>query len=288
MSETTTLMAKVECATPGCAEQVEIEVWEGWEGDRDGTYARILRNTIHCDAHEVEALEAAKEALRQKKREVWVDAMRYSGIPKPLRDLTWEDYALTEPEDVVEPASPGAPEGRVTTSAEASALRKAAWEQAQSWAKGEFRGLVLSGAVGIGKTRLAGIAARGLIYHQVAALLDPDSTARVVPIRWVSVPDLIHKSKGEFGSDRRREAEQLMSSGNGLVLDDVDKVKPTELSLDLLFEAVEKRENRAAPLLVTTNMRYPELVDHLGDPLASRIAGYCRGLRMVGEDRRTL
>lgn len=281
------LVKDLPCATPGCADTIEVEVWEGWEDDHEGAYKRILLNTVHCDKHAAEAVAAGEEEERQKKRRLYADALRHSYIPKPWHGKGWEDYDLEEPADVVVFDKATNAEKLIATAEDASQMRAAAVAAARRWAEGSILGLVLAGPVGLGKTRLAGIAAQALIYRRIKGLSGTSLDRSVMPVRWVSVPDLIHKSKGDFGSDRRREAEKIITGAGAIVLDDIDKVKPTEVALDLLFEAIESRTNNGAQLLVTTNMRYPELVQLLGDPIASRIAGYCEGVRMVGEDRRT-
>lgn len=268
------LDATLPCTQPGCSATVVVEDFEALA--EDSVWRQMIREAAKCDEHN----DDGAEEVRQKKRLRYAEAISASLIPSELRGLRWEDYDTEESEDVKEG------EKVIATAAEASSMRVEALAAARKWAAGEIRGLVLAGRVGVGKTRLAGIAAQALIYRRIAGLEGTELDRSRIPVRWVMVPELIHKSKGEFGSDRKRDSEKIMSSGGALVLDDIDKVKPTEAAMDLLFEAIEGRKARGASLLVTTNMRYPELRDHLGDPVASRIAGYCEGIRIVGDDRR--
>lgn len=78
----------------------------------------------------------------------------------------------------------------------------------------------------------------------------------------------------------------LLKRSVPLVLDDIDKVAPSDFTLDLLFEAIDERVNSGTALLVTTNLHYPDLEDRFGEPIASRLAGYCKAHRLDGPDRR--
>lgn len=258
---------------------MELEVWEGWEEERGGLYKRLIEGMVKCDAHVQAAEAAAQERDRQRRRALYVSALSSAYLPKVLRGLKWSDFDREEPEDFYEGE-------KLISAADASKTRVAALEQARRWAAGEIRGLVLAGAVGIGKSRLAAIAAQDLIYHTIKRLTPERLDKPAMPIRWVRMPALIHMSKGEYRSDRRREAEKIISGGAALVLDDIDKTQPTEVSLDLIFEALESRMGHGAPVLITTNMRYEALEEHIGHPIASRIAGYCAGCRILGADRR--
>lgn len=258
----------VEVPSPGYA-----ELKDPWRSMMD----KLCRCEEHDDSDEAEA-----EELRQMKRGHYREALAFALIPPKLRGLGWSDLDREEPEEVQTIDSKG---NAVTVSAaEASRLRSAAIDAAVRWSQGKIGGLVLAGRVGIGKSRIAAVAAQSLIYHRVDAQRLGDQA--IAPIRWVSVPRLIRDSRGDYGTDARRDAEKIMHGMGGLVLDDIDKVKPTELALDLIFESLEIRIGNGSPLLVTTNKRFPELQDQLGDPIASRIAGNCEGYRIVGEDRR--
>jgi DNA replication protein DnaC len=262
-----------------CGKPVEVEDYdtlvEPWK--------RMLDEVLVCDECDDGGERMAKE-LREMKRGIYASAVADARFPERMRGLRWRDMEREEPEDVVHRDQRTGKETVVATAAEATATRVAAIESAEAWARGEIKGLVLAGRVGVGKSRLAAVAAQGLIYHRVNAL--PLDSKPIMPIRWVSVPKLIRNSRGDFDSDARRDAQKVIAGGMGLVLDEIDKVKPTEFALDLLFEAIDGRASDGKPLLLTTNMRFPELKDLLGSPIASRIAGYCQGRRIIGEDRR--
>jgi DNA replication protein DnaC len=165
-----------------------------------------------------------------------------------------------------------------------SELRRLAWEPretaavkaAKRWAAGELPGLLLIGAVGRGKTWLAATAA----WHRLG----------VEPIRWTLGSDLVAMIDAGFGSTERSQALNIVRSARGLVLDDLDKVRPTAAVAEMMLLAIDKRITAGRPLLVTTNCEPSELAKHFvepyGDAIVSRLRGYCRAYRLGGDDRR--
>jgi DNA replication protein DnaC len=145
---------------------------------------------------------------------------------------------------------------------------------ARRWAAGEIQGVLLFGSIGGGKTGLAAAATMGRL--------------RLEPVRWVSVPSLIARSLASFGSDERGDAIAELTGGGTVVLDDLDKVKPSAWVLAQLFVAIDSRVASGAGLFVTTNLRPKEIAATLGEPIASRLAGHCTVRQVNGKDRRLL
>jgi DNA replication protein DnaC len=258
-----------------CGAEVEVEGY----AELPETYQASIDRMIVCEEHEKAEQERAEQEVLHQRRALYHGAVGDAQLPSKLKGKNWSDLD-TEEEDVVEG------EKLIATAAQATETRVKAIEACRRWSRGEIAGLILAGRVGMGKSWFAAVAAQALIYERVKVLDAMKLDKPMMPLRWVTVPELIQKARGDFESDRRRDAEKVLDGSFGLVLDDIDKVKPTEFSLDLLFEAIESRINRAKPLLVTTNLGYRELRDLLGDPIASRLRGYCEGHRMIGRDRR--
>jgi DNA replication protein DnaC len=143
---------------------------------------------------------------------------------------------------------------------------------ALAWGDGKVNGVCLTGGVGVGKTHIAAAATRYRL--------------RMGHVRWVRVAQLMTQLRASFGDSAKEEAQAVIAGTGAVVLDDLDKVNPTEFGREVLFCAIDGRVQEGAPLLVTTNLPISEIAKRLGEPIASRLAGYCEVVRMTGEDRR--
>jgi DNA replication protein DnaC len=162
---------------------------------------------------------------------------------------------------------------------EADGPRARSLELAQAWSRAEFPGLLLWGREGRGKTAIAAAAANARIERS--------------PVRWLSVGALLLGLRMPFDSPEYvRAMRKLEATGSkaALVLDDLDKTRPTEQAVQPLYVAVNAWIEAELPLLVTLNRDLDELAAWLpetfGAVLASRLSGYCRVIEVAGRDRR--
>lgn len=210
--------------------------------------------TVECDACQFEAgLPARQASPEMRKLHVLSMSKRWrleSGVPGELRDWTPERVGLS--------------------------VRPEILAAAKKWAAGESKGLLLSGPAGVGKTTIAAAAANGLL-----------ATA---PVRWLSVPVMFAKLSLAFNDDERTQLLRLLVSTTAIVLDDIDKVRPSEYAAEQLFLAIDTRVQAGAPLLVTTNLLLSELADRYPEPygetIVSRLIGKCDCFAVKGHDRR--
>lgn len=213
------------------------------------------RGVVQCSAC------GEAEELRDGPRSVTADSpmaeelrRRKSAIPSELAGVRFEDVEVT-------------------------AERERAIELARGWAAGEFAGLVLWGGVGRGKTRIAAAAVNAMLGRRT--------------VRWVPVAKELMGLRMPFSSpEYLRSARRFDSEGasQALALDDVDKSKPTEHAFQPVYAAVDAWMNMGLPLIVTLNHSPDELRDWLpdtfGEPLASRLSGYCKIREVGGRDWR--
>lgn len=151
--------------------------------------------------------------------------------------------------------------------------QQSAVEAATRWAKSkDAGGLMLTGETGVGKTRIAAAACWTRLER--------------FPCAYASVARAMAKLGGSFTDEGRAEAVRMFSGNDAVVLDDLDKTRPSEYGMEQLFAAVDTREQAGAPLLVTTNLSPSEIGERYGDPLMSRLVGYCRSVRVDGDDWR--
>jgi DNA replication protein DnaC len=146
------------------------------------------------------------------------------------------------------------------------------------FAAGYLPGLALTGPYGVGKTAIAAAAAKQYMWEQRR------------PLQWLKVHAIINDLGRGFG-DAQRDATLNALGGNvALVLDDLDKTKPTEHAVGPLFTAVDECVSEGRPLIVTTNLTIGQLAEKwansYGDAIASRLAGYCETHLIDGHDRR--
>lgn len=106
------------------------------------------------------------------------------------------------------------------------------------------------------------------------------------PLTWVSMPILLAQLGAAFSDSARREAISVLTGAGALVLDDLDKVNPSEWARNQVFAAIDKRVQAGTPLLITTNLPPAALGEKFGEPVMSRIVGYCRTLELPGRDQR--
>jgi DNA replication protein DnaC len=231
----------VEKTCSDCGEALKLEVPEG----SYSRYAKMLG--VICDKCTEEEKQEVREREAQTMKDNLVKRTIASGIPDDLRGVDFSKVDVT-------------PENTEAVAA------------ARSWAGGGFKGLLLAGPVGVGKTYCAAAAANGMLIHRA--------------LRWFSVTRMMAQARAGFKNPARDDLyEVLLNPRMALVLDDMDKANPTDFARDILFQAIDERVNHGTPLLITTNMRYTELEKRYGEALASRL-GYCKAFRIEGKDRR--
>jgi DNA replication protein DnaC len=247
-------MATIETVTKPCAEcgeDVQREVPEA--GMRFAAIMREMPYVCEGCAQRQTREEAEAEAAREQRAtsERVIRWREKSGVPEHLLDFRFS--SIDRPRGL-----------------------ERAIEAAMKWAAGQTPGLVLSGTVGVGKTRVAVAAANTMLEYR--------------NVRWFSAPLLISRlGTGEFSNPLRVAALEALQGSMPLVLDDLDKARPTVYAAEALFVAIDQRADGAAPLLVTTNLRLRELADlwpaPFGEAIASRLQ-LLAGVRVEGPDRR--
>jgi DNA replication protein DnaC len=235
-----------QCAE--CGNDFDVEL----DADLNGKWARAALSWVTRCGDCVEAEEREENAKREKieahERQVTYEKrLAQSGLPSELQRLTFD--MLDRDDD-----------------------RREAIDAAEAWSRGEFKGMILSGQVGVGKTHIAAVAMMRLLWDQ--------------PCDWVRVGRLVIQSKAKLGGEQHGEMERVLLNTGALVLDDIDKVAPTPHTLELLFEAIDSRITEGQPLFITTNLHYDEFAETFKDSIASRVRGYCKGFGMTGPDRR--
>lgn len=217
---------------------------------------QALKNGAPCESCiDAKDLAARDQELAERRAEMREQRIERSRIPERWRAVRFE---LVERDDA----------------------RAEAVDSALEWAQSDTPGgLLLWGAVGRGKTVIAAAAAMERLQRR--------------RVRWLSVAKLLGDLRMPFSSPEYTRALRSIdpeASDAALVLDDLDKMKPTDHALQPLFVAIDGWMSRPLPLLVTMNRSPEELADWagetFGEQLASRLVGYCRVAEVKGRDRR--
>lgn len=202
-----------------------------------------------CERYERE--DADREAQRDRAASERALQARHAAcqIPDRLRGITWPQIDRFGREDAI-----------------AAAAR---------WAAGELDALVLTGPIGVGKTWIAAASAWTRLER-----------GKLV---WFSAPVLLARLSAGFDSQLRHQALEVLTGHTCLVLDDLDKTRPTEYGAEALFCAIDERIAKGVPILATANLglgeiagRYPE---PYGEAIASRLAAGTI-IPVAGRDRR--
>lgn len=145
------------------------------------------------------------------------------------------------------------------------ALRRAR-ERVAAWVNGDIQGLVLCGHPGSGKTHLARVAV-GWFNDPLYTLL-------------VAEPDLKEDIQATYGPDGTGSEKAIIGRLRRvprLILDDAGTahVKPESIRWfqEIYWRLLDQRAERGMPVMVTTNLKIPDLAEWLGARAFSRLTG---------------
>jgi len=137
------------------------------------------------------------------------------------------------------------------------------------------RGLWLWGDVGTGKTTLAMLASqaaleagRSVVIHSLPRLLN-------------LIRNAIESEAGMVGFLERLTAVDLLH------IDDLGAENTTDWVLEQLYSIINTRYEDERAMIVTTNLKFEELLEQLGERTVSRLVAICGDpLLLYGDDKR--
>lgn len=154
-------------------------------------------------------------------------------------------------------------------------LRDFCLEYAGRIARGvEERSLMLTGAVGLGKTFLSSAIANTAVQgHRT-----------VVYFTFADFLDLVRFHR--FDDDSYQEGMRRLLDADLIVLDDLGAEKVTDFVGQELFNVINHRMNRNRPMVISTNLAVEEIKDLYGERIHSRLTYGFEVLALKGEDVR--
>lgn len=132
----------------------------------------------------------------------------------------------------------------------------------ENWITG--KNLILLGNYGTGKTKLECILTNDLAYN------------KCFEVKFINLADFIKYVKDSFSDFTLKESVQKKTreakTCDFLILDDIDKVEPTQYVIDFVYNIVDYRALKALPIIISANSTYTELNDkYFGEAITSRI-----------------
>jgi DNA replication protein DnaC len=139
------------------------------------------------------------------------------------------------------------------------------------------RGLWLFGDTGTGKTTLAMLISKSAL-----------ESGRSVAI--YSLPKLLARIRrtydSEPGGDSYLSFFERLTSVDLLHIDDLGAEKRSDWVLEQLYALINERYESQSSMLITTNLRHPELEEQIGARTVSRLSQICDQVALFGDDRR--
>jgi len=218
---------------------------------------------------EQQAEQAKADATRAAELKA---AMSTAGLVGKLGRATFDSYGIENEHQAEQKAALMAYAQTLTHRPDGSPVKK------YRWTLGDWPGLLLTGPWGTGKSHLAAAVVRQALEM---------GWDRVYYRSWAAYIKRLRASFEKGAKERTSAIEFELTHGQLVVIDDLDKIKPTEFVQDTLFNVIEYRQNRELPTILTSNSEPQDLVPWVGIATLDRIGGFCVQIEFKGESYRT-
>lgn len=154
-----------------------------------------------------------------------------------------------------------------------AARQQAAFDMSRLFCVEMEGALILHGTYGTGKTHLL-----AAICNEVR-LRSVSSRFTTAPKLFRAIQERIYRNEDYYELIHRAVSAPL------LVIDDVDKAKPSEFREEIYFEIIDERTKAGLPIAISTN-RLSELATFVGGAACSRLSIGQIAVEMTGDDFR--
>ena len=166
--------------------------------------------------------------------------------------------------------------------------------------------LLSPGVYGVGKTHLVCALANHIINSEEKATIDKymNINKRKCPVYFVSENALLQRIRQSFNRSNKHNNNELYEETETdiyeklarvklLIIDDVGKVRPRDLTFlqSVYFNIIDQRYTDNQPIILTTNLDFSDLEEHIGGACADRLremAGKDGFIKMVGKSYRQM
>lgn len=149
---------------------------------------------------------------------------------------------------------------------------------------------------GVGKTHLVAAIINHILKTEKAAYFRPNSltvSRRRLPIYFITELELLSKIRTTFSRNEGQIDEDIyreLINYDLLVIDDIGKIRPRDPSFmqGVYFRVIDGRYASEQAIVLTTNLDYHELEEHIGGACADRLREMCGDnfIKMTGKSYR--
>lgn len=148
---------------------------------------------------------------------------------------------------------------------------------------------------GVGKTHLVCGLINKVIMTTQSARIHQDFWVQTLqcPVYFTTEPQMLDKIRATFkdgSGDTDEKIYERLIAYRLLVIDDVGKVRPRDLSFlqGVYYRIIDGRYTSGLPIILTTNLSFEELENHIGGACADRLREMCGDnfVKMAGKSYR--